>query len=443
MGKTFSTGLLTNGVFQDASNNIGIGAAPSGTYKLEVTGTAKVSSTLLVSGASTLTGNVGIGANLLSWYSGGYTALQIGGMAGILSNISNTSTTGSLTMGYNIYVDSAGNYQYMNTTSARAGSIMVMEGGNISFQNAVAATSANPTLTTRFTIASTGAATFSSSVNMGGDLALTPNDSAITFSSGAGRFFTGGAERMRITSGGDMYLTGRSTNGDYGMYFYSNDTDSRIYSSNSGAVSKPLQFYTAGTERLRIFANGRIENFNAPANNYAVTLNGSSTTGQSFGLNVYGGTNSSDETITFRSSSGTVYFKIRGDGLIYAQGIYSNTNSNAANVWVNSDGSLYRSTSSLKYKKNIKNYSKGLLEVIQLRPVIYQGKHAVDGDKQFAGFIAEEIHDLGLTEFVQYAEDGTPDALAYQNMIALLTKAIQEQHQIITSLQDRLDKAGL
>jgi len=25
-----------------------------------------------------------------------------------------------------------------------------------------------------------------------------------------------------------------------------------------------------------------------------------------------------------------------------------------------------------------------------------------------------------------YAEDGTPDALAYQNMIALLTKAIQE-----------------
>jgi hypothetical protein len=29
MGKTFSTGLLTNGVFQDASNNIGIGAAPN------------------------------------------------------------------------------------------------------------------------------------------------------------------------------------------------------------------------------------------------------------------------------------------------------------------------------------------------------------------------------------------------------------------------------
>lgn len=44
MGKTFSTGLLTNGLWQDASNNIGIGGSPSGSYKLEVTGTAKVSS---------------------------------------------------------------------------------------------------------------------------------------------------------------------------------------------------------------------------------------------------------------------------------------------------------------------------------------------------------------------------------------------------------------
>ena len=52
MGNTFKLGNYVNGIFQDASNNIGIGAAPSGTYKLEVTGTAKVS------GVSTLTGNV-------------------------------------------------------------------------------------------------------------------------------------------------------------------------------------------------------------------------------------------------------------------------------------------------------------------------------------------------------------------------------------------------
>jgi hypothetical protein len=44
-------GQLPTSLFTDTSNNIGIGAAPSGSYKLEVTGTAKVSSTLLLGGA--------------------------------------------------------------------------------------------------------------------------------------------------------------------------------------------------------------------------------------------------------------------------------------------------------------------------------------------------------------------------------------------------------
>ena len=42
-GNTFNTGKYVNAIFQDSSNNIGIGAAPSGTYKFEVTGTAKIS----------------------------------------------------------------------------------------------------------------------------------------------------------------------------------------------------------------------------------------------------------------------------------------------------------------------------------------------------------------------------------------------------------------
>ena len=43
MGLTFRLGQIPLGVFTDTSNNVGIGAAPSGTYKFEVTGTAKIS----------------------------------------------------------------------------------------------------------------------------------------------------------------------------------------------------------------------------------------------------------------------------------------------------------------------------------------------------------------------------------------------------------------
>ena len=46
MGKTFSTGLLTNGVFQDSSNNIGIGGAANASYKFQVTGATNLTAAL-------------------------------------------------------------------------------------------------------------------------------------------------------------------------------------------------------------------------------------------------------------------------------------------------------------------------------------------------------------------------------------------------------------
>lgn len=70
---------------------------------------------------------------------------------------------------------------------------------------------------------------------------------------------------------------------------------------------------------------------------------------------------------------------------------------------------------------------------MQLRPVTYKGNN--DGELVFGGLIAEEVHEAGLTEFVQYAEDGTPDALAYANMVSLAFKAIQEQQAIIEQLK--------
>jgi hypothetical protein len=110
----------------------------------------------------------------------------------------------------------------------------------------------------------------------------------------------------------------------------------------------------------------------------------------------------------------------------YSIGIYNTTTGGAANVNVASNGALLRSTSSLKYKREIQDATHGLAEVMQLRPVTYKGKSEGDGETVFGGLIAEEVHDAGLTEFVQYAADGTPDALAYGNMVSLAFKAIQE-----------------
>jgi hypothetical protein len=126
------------------------------------------------------------------------------------------------------------------------------------------------------------------------------------------------------------------------------------------------------------------------------------------------------------------------DGSFNVATAYSATTANAANLNIGSDGYFRRSTSSLKYKRDVQDATHGLAEVLQLRPVTYKGKDANDGDTVFGGLIAEEVHEIGLTEFVQYADDGTPDALAYGNMVSVLVKAIQEQQAIITSLTDRI-----
>jgi hypothetical protein len=164
-------------------------------------------------------------------------------------------------------------------------------------------------------------------------------------------------------------------------------------------------------------------------------------TGTSYGPIISAGTNSSDAAFRLFNQGGSAsYFQVRGDGLAIMPPLISSfTTGSAANMFVNpGDGAIYRSTSSIKYKKNVEDYDKGLTEVMQMRPVFYEGISESDEGKIFAGLIAEEVNDLGLTEFVQYAEDGSPDSLAYQNMVALLIKSIQELKTEIDSLKNQI-----
>ena len=168
------------------------------------------------------------------------------------------------------------------------------------------------------------------------------------------------------------------------------------------------------TERMRIDSSGNLL-VGTTSNNGRLVSKASTANGSS---NAFYASNSSD----------TVLCSIRSDGLfstgLAANSPYNYTTGSAANTFLNSSGELQRSTSSLKYKTDIQNATYGLAEVMSLRPVTYKGKN--DGDKIFGGLIAEEVDAIGLTEFVQYAEDGSPDALHYGNMVSLAFKAIQE-----------------
>jgi hypothetical protein len=134
-------------------------------------------------------------------------------------------------------------------------------------------------------------------------------------------------------------------------------------------------------------------------------------------------------------SGATTYLQVNGSGAVQLPTTYNNTSASAANVYIDSNGKLWRSTSSLKYKTDVQDAVHGLTDLLKLRSVTYKGK--TDGEKVFGGLIAEEVHAAGLTEFVQYADDGSPDALAYGNMVALLVKAVQELTARLEALEGK------
>jgi hypothetical protein len=220
-------------------------------------------------------------------------------------------------------------------------------------------------------------------------------------------FHTNGTERMRITSGGTVGIgtSGRAWNASYKSLELGNGFGMMAHASNSDGYIASNTYYD---NAWRISAQTGIKPTVARIYD---------------GFQIQSGTtNSIGATTTL-----TTHFEITSNGNIGMPTTYGFTTSNAANLYIDSGaGFLYRSTSSLKYKTNVRNYDKGLDIVSQMRPVYYEGIGASDSGKVFAGLIAEEVHDLGLTEFVQYAEDGTPDALAYQNMVSLLIKGMQE-----------------
>lgn len=79
-------------------------------------------------------------------------------------------------------------------------------------------------------------------------------------------------------------------------------------------------------------------------------------------------------------------------------------------------------SSSLRYKKDIRDLECVLDRVLQLRPVRF--KYKAD-EREDLGLIAEEVYTL-FPEIVPLDKDGQPDSVSYSSLSKLLLKALQE-----------------
>jgi len=123
----------------------------------------------------------------------------------------------------------------------------------------------------------------------------------------------------------------------------------------------------------------------------------------------------------------TNLLRIEADGGIFAPSLGSGSAAQSVYYDTGTDEIFYVS-SSIRYKENVEDLPIGLNDLLKLRPATY--KYKSNGNKDY-GFIAEEVYDAGLEEFVTFNEDGQIEGLKDNYFTVLSIKAIQEQQAII------------
>jgi hypothetical protein len=205
MGITQRLGTIPLAISTDTSNNVGIGAAPSGTYKLEVTGTAKVSSNIIGQGNLQLTAD-------------GY--------------VYGNSTLGSGTIRAGIRFDSTN--QQLKFFTADFGRMTIDSSGNVGIGTS------SPAAERKLTVV--GGAQFTGGDNTGASFNIVPAaagqngaDFNLSYATGTGygplTFTLAGTERMRITSGGNVGI-GNTGNSGIRLYINGQTSDSSTQAFN-------------------------------------------------------------------------------------------------------------------------------------------------------------------------------------------------------------------
>jgi hypothetical protein len=297
-------------------------------------------------------------------------------------------------------------------------------------------------------------------VLIGGALGEFNAATSIKFYTAANNTTTGGSERARIDSNGNL-LVGTTTSsskltlngtqtfvegGDTrvgtikfasgGFNVTSSETELNLVTPYSSVV---FLTGTAGTasERARIDSSGNL-------------LVGTTATGAK--LQVYGSSASSSRVAQFKSTTS-------GD-LTYACGLFSKYDNNSStsqvfvhfsinqdtvtNGQINGNGAnqvAFGSWSDARLKENIVELPSQLSNIMTLRPVEFDYIESEGGGHQI-GFIAQEMETV-YPDSVGERQDGMKTVSGWSKTEARLVKAIQEQQAIIESLKARLDAANL
>jgi hypothetical protein len=277
------------------------------------------------------------------------------------------------------------------------------------------------------------------------------------------RFGTNSTERARITAAGDLgvgttspttvsnyrAITVNGTNGGILDLKYGDTLGGRVVASSGGLSletggATALTVFTNNAERARITSGGVLQ-INTTA---SIAANYKFITKTGTDMNLCISEQSNQLSIEAANDAVTANVPLR----IYANPLYvlggetivgGTTDNGAYNLQCNGTGvwgaGAYVNGSDARLKDNIQSIDSCLDVVNALRPVTFQYKpeHSKDQSVQ-TGFIAQELQQaLAGKLYIDGLVQEGPEYLnvAYQNIIPLLTKAIQELKAEIDQLK--------
>lgn len=162
--------------------------------------------------------------------------------------------------------------------------------------------------------------------------------------------------------------------------------------------------------------------------------------------------------------SGSITYETGGQYLVYSGGLPNpsfqlssagsarfgnhSTSGSSANVYMSPTGFVYRSTSSRRYKTHIRPLEVDPKAILRAEPSSWLDKGNLsrwnlDHEEgvfplRDVGFIAEQLDEVGLSDFVLFDDEGRPDAIAYDRLTAAIVPLLREQEDRLTTLEKRL-----
>jgi trimeric autotransporter adhesin len=299
-----------------------------------------------------------------------------------------------------------------------------------------------------------------------GSLDLNTADSNTATGAAALLFNTTGTENTAIgTAALEFNETGDINTASGAFALFSNTLGSQntasgafaLFSNTSGQLntangSAALDFNTTGNENTAIGTSALQSNTDGD-NNTAIGLLalGANTTGSSntavgwnaLANNIDGLNNTvigavAGGSITTANNVICIGTNLSGENVsnsCYIGHIFNSTSSGGSAVFVNANGRLGTSTSSRRFKDNVKPMGNASETLFSLKPVAFRYKKEIDpaGISQF-GLVAEDVEKVNPALIVRDKE-GNPYSVRYEAINAMLLNEFLKEHRKVEKLE--------